>query len=100
MTRLDAVGHGAAETLAPEAALDIARDAPPATAPAADPDDPNQRRPGDRFTVIPEDWGFDAVTGALVSSGIDAIALRREDPRLGAVVVHFPLAGFVVTPAG
>lgn len=99
MARLDAIGHGTIEELAPEAALDIARDAQPATAPAADPHDPNRRQPGDRLTVTPEDWGFDAVTGELVSSDIDAIALRREDPQLGTVVVHFPLAGFVVMPA-
>jgi glutathione S-transferase len=100
MARIDAIGHGTVEELTPEAALEIARAAIPASVPAADPHDPNRRRPGDRLTITPEDWGFDAVTGELVSSGIDAIALRREDPRLGAIVVHFPLAGFVVTSAG
>lgn len=99
MARLDAIGHGRVEELTPEAALEIARAAVPAPAAAADRHDPNRRRPGDRITVTPEDWGSDVVTGELVSSGIDAIALRREDPRLGAIVVHFPLAGFVVTPA-
>jgi glutathione S-transferase len=97
MARLDAIGHGTVEELTPEAALEIARAAIPASAPA---DDPHRRRPGDLVTITPEDWGFEAVTGELVSSSIDAIAVRREDPRLGTIVVHFPLAGFVVTSAG
>ena len=99
MARLDAIGYGSVEELAPEAALEIARAAVPAPAAAADPHDPNRRQPGDRLTVTPEDWGFDGVTGELVSSDIDEIALKRRDPRLGLLVVHFPLAGFVVTPA-
>jgi glutathione S-transferase len=99
MARLDAVGHGDSAELAPEAALDIARDALPTIMPDADPDDPNRRRPGERLTITPEDWGFDVVVGELVSSAVDAIALRREDHRVGTVVVNFPLAGFVVAPA-
>jgi glutathione S-transferase len=99
MARIDAIGHGQETELDAEAALDIARNARPATRPAADPEDPNGRQPGDRLSIAPDDWGFDAVTGELVAAGIDAIALRREDPRVGEVVVHFPLAGFVVQPS-
>ena len=99
MERLDAVGHGAMRELAPEDALVIAREATPATEPHLDPGDPNRRRFGDRLTVTPDDWGFDPVTGELVSISCDDIALRRDDSLVGAVVVHFPLAGFVVTAA-
>jgi glutathione S-transferase len=98
MARLDAIGRGTARELAAEEALAIARDAMPAAMPQADLDDPNHRRPGARFVVTPDDWGFDPVVGELVSTGLDEIALRRDDPLVGAVVVHFPLAGFIATP--
>jgi hypothetical protein len=98
MARLDAIGHGRMQELIPEEALAIARDAAPAAVPEGDPDDPNRRRLGARFVVTPDDWGFDPVAGELVSAGLDEIALRRDDPLVGAVVVHFPLAGFIATP--
>jgi glutathione S-transferase len=95
MARLDAIGHGAMREATPEEALAVAREARPADAPGVDPDDPN-RRLGERYVVTPDDWGFDPVAGALVSAGPEAIALRRDDPLVGTVVVHFPLDGFVV----
>jgi hypothetical protein len=33
----------------------------------------------------------------LVTSGIHEIVIRRSDPAIGEVCVHFPRAGFVVT---
>jgi glutathione S-transferase len=96
MARLDAIGHGLMREATPEEALAAARDAMPAAVPGLDPDDPNGRRPGERYVVRPGDWGFDPVAGTLVSTGPDAIALRRDDPVVGPVVVHFPLDGFVV----
>ena len=80
-------------------ALDVARDAQPDTTPRPDPGDPNGRRPGDRVAVFPDDYGRDPVIGELVAHSAQEIAIRREDPRVGAVVVHFPRAGFLVSPA-
>jgi hypothetical protein len=37
--------------------------------------------------------------GELIASGIDEIVVRRSDPEVGEVCVHFPRAGFVVAPA-
>ena len=42
------------------------------------------------------DTGRDPVIGELVTPGIDEIVIRRSDPALGEVCVHFPRAGFVV----
>jgi hypothetical protein len=50
-----------------------------------------------RLSITPIDWGFDPVVGDFVSAGKDSIALRRDDPDVGAIVVHFPRAGFVIT---
>jgi hypothetical protein len=35
----------------------------------------------------------------LVASGVDEITIKRNDPAVGDVYVHFPRAGFAVTPA-
>jgi hypothetical protein len=78
-------------------AIAVARAATPATATAPDPADPNERQPGDRVSVVHESFGRDPVVGELVASSVDEIAIRREDPRAGTVVVHFPREHYVVT---
>lgn len=96
MERMAAIGHGAPIELQPEEALDIARAAQPGIVdPAASAGDV-QWKPGMQLAVTPVDWGFDVVTGECVFATSDAIALRREDPAVGNVVVHFPRAGFSV----
>lgn len=96
--RVRAVGHGRRSECPPEEALRIAREARPATAPAPrDERDPNGLAPGMRVRVVPDDYGFDPVEGDLVASSVHEVALRREAPEVGEVVVHFPRAGFRVT---
>ena len=51
------------------------------------------------MTVTPDDTGRDPVVGELVASGVHEIVIRRSDPAVGEVCVHFPRAGFVVTLA-
>ena len=46
---------------------------------------------------MPDDYGFDPVAGELVCSSANQIAVRRRDPALGEIVVHFPRIGFRVT---
>jgi len=47
---------------------------------------------GPKRLTIP---GRDPVIGELVASGV----IRRREPAIGKVCVHFPRAGFVVAPA-
>jgi glutathione S-transferase len=96
--RVAAIGYGRVTAMEPSEALEIARRSEPATAEAADAGDPNGRKPGDRVMVMPDDYGRDPVSGVLVTHGAQEIAIRREDPSVGTVVVHFPRAGFVVIP--
>ena len=42
----------------------------------------------------PDDYARDAVEGELVFADGDEIALRRQDARVGEVVVHFPRLGY------
>ena len=78
-------------------ALAIAKAAEPATPKSTDSLDPNGRRLGEQVSVAPDDTGRDPVSGELVALSIDEIAIRRHDPFVGDVTVHFPRAGFVVS---
>ncbi|MEJ0027614.1 MAG: glutathione S-transferase family protein [Rhizomicrobium sp.] len=95
--RVKAIGHGAKSDMSPAEALAVARAATPTAQDAADPHDPNGRKPGDKVTVAADDYGRDPVAGTLVFSNAREIAIRRSDPAVGEVVVHFPRAGFTVT---
>jgi hypothetical protein len=97
--RLKGIGHGKYEPMTAQEALGIAKSSTSETMPLADPHDPNGRKPGQRVTVAADDYGRDPVAGDLVFSNAQEIAIKRQDPQVGEVVVHFPRAGFNVLPA-
>jgi len=94
-----AVGHGQRSEMGREEALDIAKASTSTEPVKADPEEPNGFKPGDAVTVGADDYGRDRVAGELVSSSAQHIAIRRGDPRVGEVVLHFPRSGFVVKAA-
>lgn len=96
--RMAGIGHGTRTEITSAEALDIATRTEPLTPDLADPGDPNGRKPGDRVSVAPDDYGRIGIEGEIVSLSAQHIALRRQDERAGAVVVHFPRAGFTVAP--
>lgn len=98
-TRMRSIGHGTSTEISTSAALEIGTRATPETAELADPHDPNGRKPGDQVEVMPDDYGKIGVRGEIVSLSSQHIAIRRNDPVAGDVVVHFPRAGFLVLPA-
>jgi glutathione S-transferase len=95
--RIQAIGHGSRIEMSSAEALDIAARSSPQTPAGEDPNDPNGRRPGDRVSVIPDDYGKVEVRGEIVSLSAQHIAIRRHDDRAGETVVHFPRAGFLVS---
>ena len=95
--RVAAIGHGRRSQMTSEQALDVARTATSIAKASTDANDPIGRKPGQVVSVTPDDTGRDPVIGELVTSGIDEIVIRRRDPAIGEVCVHFPRAGFVVT---
>jgi glutathione S-transferase len=99
MKRVAAIGHGKPSEIDGKAALEIARQAKPETKAAADPNDPEGRKPGVMISVMADDTGRDPVTGELVSSSAQEIVIKRDDPIVGEVMVHFPRAGFIVSTA-
>lgn len=95
--RVRAIGHGRRTEMRPEEAVALAAASEPATERRADPRDPNGLAPGTRVRVVPDDYGFDPVEGELVASSVHEVAVLREAPEVGRVVVHFPRAGFRVS---
>ena len=94
--RVRGIGHGKRAELNNKDALAIAKAATSQTKEKADPNEPNGLKPGDTVSVMADDYGRDPITGTLVASDAQSIAIRREDPQVGEVVVHFPRAGFFV----
>ncbi len=97
--RIDAMGHGNSKPMEPDEALKIARESTPAARVAEDPADPNALKSGMKVSVTADDYGFDPVTGAIVASSTYEIAIEREEPALGKIVVHFPKVGFRIQRA-
>ena len=83
--------------VAPSAVRAIAKAATPA-ATKVDADDPSGLKPGQKVSVTPDDTGRVPVSGTLVGLAADRISIARSDERAGDVVVHFPRAGFIITP--
>jgi len=98
--RIQEIGHGDRQELSREEALDIARDTASTETETADQGEPNGLMPGDQVHVMADDYGRDPIAGELVSSSAQHVAIKRNDPRVGDVVVHFPRAGFFVMKAG
>jgi glutathione S-transferase len=92
--RVDGMGHGEMTPLGAEEALAVARHSLPLTPEGVEGKDPNGLRPGERISVVPDDYGVEKVFGDLVRTTPQEICLRREDPTVGEVVVHFPRVGY------
>ena len=90
LERVEAFGHGTYTEMQGADAVEVARQATPAAAPAHDPAEPNGLRPGDRVEIVHESFGLDPIAGELVASSVHEIAIARRDARAGDVVVHLP----------
>ena len=99
MGRVKAVGHGKRIDMDAAQALDVARNSEPQTAERGDPGAAIGAQPGERVQVMPDDYAKVPVTGELVASSAQHIAIRRQDSEVGDVIVHFPRAGFIILPS-
>jgi len=98
--RLAGMGRGKETPMEADEALAIAKAATSETREQADPGDPNGGKPGDRVSILPDDYAFDPIAGEIVALSVQEIAIRREDPQVGEVVVHFPRLGYRILPVG
>ena len=97
--RCRAMGRGQEKPLDADEALAIAKAAETSTKEQADPDDPNGFSPGDRVTVMPDDYAFDPIAGVVLALSAEEISIKREDPEIGELVVHFPRIGYRIARA-
>ncbi len=94
--KMKGFGSGKPTPMTGREALDVAKAATPA-ATKVDDKDPSGLKAGQKITVTPDDTGKVPVTGELVGLTSDRISIKRNDARVGDVVVHFPRAGFIAT---
>jgi glutathione S-transferase len=99
MQRMARIGHGTPTEMDSKEALAIAKAATPQVEERSDANDPFGRKTGMRVQVAPDDIGRDPVVGELVALSTYEVVVKRTDPVVGEVAVHFPRAGFVIQPA-
>ena len=97
--RLAAIGQGNRTEIDPKQALDIARQARAKPPGGVDPDDPLGLPAGAQVKVTPTDYAEVPVVGELVATTIQSVSIRRDDPLVGEVVVHFPKIGYSIEAA-
>jgi glutathione S-transferase len=99
--RVEAIGHGAMTRLDSADAVAMAAAAEPQASgsnlliDSAFQDDHGIPL-GSRVTITPESFGNEPTEGQLIAATRTHYSLRREDPRAGAVHVHFPRIGYVL----
>jgi glutathione S-transferase len=93
--RLRAIGHGRRVDVSGAQALQIAKDAQPASDVSAHASGTLQ--PGTPVVVAADEPVKTPIEGILVHLSADEIAIRRSDPAVGDVVVHFPAIGYGVS---
>ncbi|MGR8948524.1 MAG: glutathione S-transferase family protein [Gammaproteobacteria bacterium] len=98
LDRVEAIGQGERIEMPGQEALDIARAATPLPATGLDPNDPLGIEAGTRVCVSPTDYAEAQVIGELIGTTVSSISIRRQDPRVGEVTVHFPKIGYSVEP--
>jgi len=95
--RMEALGHGDRQEIAPERAIEAARAAEPRPLPGkSDDSDPRLQR---RVSIAPTDYGTVPVTGTLVAATSSRYVVARETDRFGTLHVHFPRRGFSLNEA-
>lgn len=99
LERMAAIGYGRTQTLDAKDALAIARSSQPEPVAAAHPESQTGLEPGSHVVVAADDYGRDPVDGYLVTMSAQRIVIRRGDPQVAEVNVHFPRSGFRIAPA-
>jgi glutathione S-transferase len=96
---MKAIGHGSHTSIEAAAAIDIAYSAQKVLFSNDDFLLVNGFAFGDRVDILPSDYGITPVTGELVVSKTDEIAIKRIDEKAGEVYVHFPRVGYKIVKA-
>lgn len=98
--RMGGMGEGRRTEIDAATAHAVARAASLAAAVDVDPNDSQRLAAGTLVDVEPDDTQRGGSRGELLQLKPNAVAIRRTDPRVGTVVVHFPRLGYRVRAAG
>jgi glutathione S-transferase len=98
LERVNAVGAGTRTELDAKEALAIAKAATPET-PRPSEEVEGAPKLGARVSLQTEDRVPEPVVGEVVGVWRNEVAIRRNDPEAGEIVVHAPRAGFIIRPA-
>ena len=96
--RMQTIGNGNREDIEADEALAIAAAATPLESTGVDTNDPLLLAAGTPVIVEPDDYGKVPVEGALLNLNIHRVSIQRSEPELGELAIHFPRAGFRITP--
>jgi glutathione S-transferase len=91
--RMAAIGHGKRSEMSSDEALAIARAATPMPARPSDPQD-GDPLPSQGARLRAADNARDWIEGEVLFVNASEIALKRSDPEIGEVAVHFPRLGY------
>lgn len=92
------IGHGQVSDLSADEAIVQAAECDPLEFQHNDVNDPQGLLSGTPVVVSPDlDGGEQPVEGTLVYADTDRLAVRREDPDVGSINVHFPRIGYRAT---
>lgn len=94
MERLAAMGNGNLTELAAADALKVAKESTPSTEVRTDAGDPNGLEAGTRVSICSDDLPADIFEGELIASDTQEVVIRRDEPQVGEVAIHFPRAGY------
>lgn len=94
MDRMAAIGHGSASVMTADEALQMAYKATPEPLPEEAHQDFHGIALGQPVIIAAEAFGLEPTEGILVAASRTRYTLRRKDPRVGDVHVHFPRVGF------
>ena len=92
--RIDALGPGDFRPMSAREALAIAREAEPVDVGGHVGDTASGFTPGAPITIVPDDIGREEVHGTIARVTADEITIRRHEPALGEIAVHFPRSGY------
>ena len=97
LARMDAFGTGTPTPMDAKEALQVAEAATPDAVHLSHPETADIVTPGNEVNVAADDYGRDPVAGTLLGLSAQKVVIRRADPQVGELHLHFPRAGFRVT---
>ncbi len=100
LERVRTMGQGQHQNLPPAEALALARMSEPNTEAHIDTDASAGLTIGQQVRIQADDYGKEVTEGEIRVLLADEIAVLREDPDVGRVMVHYPRAGYRIMPVG